>query len=306
MIILTLGGGLGNQMFEYAFARSLQLQMNQSKIVLNTFHVVKYENNKEALHNLQLVNNVEVCNFIKKNVYKYTEKIKRRYLVKKYNYSWNDKDLFYKLSRSGVFYNLNVYTLDRYQQPVSRNIYIYGVYQNPYYWWKYKDIIKQELKVKTEPTKINKQMIEKIKNCNAVCVHVRRGDYVTNPRWDDLNICNEKYYLDAMDCMTKQVSNCRFFVFSNTHEDILWIQQNYNFKQYNVEYIDLNNPDYEELRLMYSCKHFIIANSTFSWWAQFLSDSKEKKVCAPKYWTRGGVDCSKEFYGKDWKIIDLN
>lgn len=303
MIILTLGGGLGNQMFEYAFARALQFQSNQKRILLNTFHVVKYESNREALHNLCLAPEVKVCNIWEKNVYKYLEKIKRRYLVKKKNYTWDDKLLFYNLSVDGIFYNLQVYSYDDYQIPITNNIYVYGVYQNPHYWWQYKEVIKQELKVKTPPSNENRDMISKISQENAICVHIRRGDYVTNPRWKGLNICGEDYYCKAMEYMSNQVKDGIFYIFTNSHSDIKWIQNEYNFEKYNVFYVDLNNPDYEELRLMYNCKHFIIANSTFSWWAQFLSDSNDKIVCAPRYWAQG-MNCQNELYEESWKIID--
>ena len=303
MIILTLGGGLGNQMFEYAFARALQFQSKQNGILLNTFHVVKYESNKEALHNLCLPPEVRVCNRFEKNIYKYLEKIKRRYLVKRKKYQWNDKQLFYNLSIDGIFYNLQVFSYDDYQIPITNNIYIYGVYQNPHYWWEYKEIIKQELKVKTLPSKENSKMLSKISQGNSICVHIRRGDYVTNPRWKGLNICGEDYYCRAMEYINEQVKDSIFYIFSNSHSDIEWIQKEYNLQKYNVVYVDLNNPDYEELRLMYSCKHFIIANSTFSWWAQFLSDSNEKIVCAPRFWAQG-LNCQKELYEDNWKIID--
>lgn len=303
MIILTLGGGLGNQMFEYAFARALQFQSKQNGILLNTFHVVKYESNKEALHNLCLSPEVRVCNRFEKNIYKYLEKIKRRCLVKRKKYQWNDKRLFYNLSIDGIFYNLQVFSYDDYQIPITNNIYIYGVYQNPHYWWEYKEIIKQELKVKTLPSKENREMLSKISLGNSICVHIRRGDYITNPRWKGLNICGEAYYCRAMEYMNEQVKDSTFYIFSNSHSDIEWIRKEYNFSKYNVVYVDLNNPDYEELRLMYSCKHFIIANSTFSWWAQFLSDSDEKIVCAPSFWAQG-LNCQKELYEEDWKIIN--
>lgn len=303
MIVVTLGGGLGNQMFEYAFARQLQMKTGDKKIKLNTFHVVLYENNKEALHNLHLNKSVSVCNRFEKIIYKYAEKIRRRFWVKRNGYTWEDEDLFYKLSKYGLLYYLSVFENMDYCIPKTKIKYIYGVYENPNFWKKYKDIIRTELRVKTSPSEKNLHMLDRIRSVNAVCVHVRRGDYVTNPRWSGLNVCGEKYYVHAMEYMKKQISDCVFFVFSNNHEEIEWIKKNYRFNKFNVEYVDLNNPDYEELRLMYSCKHFIIANSTFSWWAQFLSDSANKIVCAPKYWV-AHMECSLDLYEKDWKIIE--
>lgn len=303
MIVLTLGGGLGNQMFEYAFVRQLQFKTGDKKIKLNTFYVILYENNKEALHNLCLNDSVSVCNKFEKIIYKYGEKIRRRFWVKIKGYDWNDKDLFYKLSPYGIFYYLSVFNKLDYCIPKTKIKYVYGVYENPHFWTEYKEVIRKELKVKTEPSEENKRMIKKINETNAVCVHIRRGDYVTNPRWKGLNICGEQYYVQSMEYMKSMVPDCKFFIFSNNHDEIEWIKKNYQFDTFNVEYVDLGNPDYEELRLMYNCKHFVIANSTFSWWAQFLSENPNKIVCAPKYWAVG-LDCSAELYEKNWKIIE--
>jgi hypothetical protein len=72
-----------------------------------------------------------------------------------------------------------------------------------------------------------------------------------------------------------------------------------------VKYVDLNNPDYEELRLMYSCKHFIISNSTFSWWAQYLGEYDKKIVVAPSKWNnKDNVDDS-GIYMPEWEVLEV-
>jgi hypothetical protein len=95
--------------------------------------------------------------------------------------------------------------------------------------------------------------------------------------------------------------DAKFFVFSNTHDDIEWIKENYKFpEKYDIEYVDLGNSDYEEFELMRNCKNFVISNSTFSWWAAYLSDYEDKCVALPEKWTRkDNCDCS-GFYLEDW------
>ena len=68
----------------------------------------------------------------------------------------------------------------------------------------------------------------------------------------------------------------------------------------------MNNPDYEELRLMYNCKHFVISNSTFSWWAQYLGDSPNKIVVAPSVWTHESHQDATDIFMNNWKLIEID
>lgn len=83
-----------------------------------------------------------------------------------------------------------------------------------------------------------------------------------------------------MDIIASKIPNAKFFVFSN---DVEWLKKNVDFK-HTVAFENGCDPVWEKLRLMYSCKHFVISNSTFSWWAQYLSSNKEKIVVAPDRW----------------------
>mgnify|MGYP000139365863 CR=1 FL=1 len=76
----------------------------------------------------------------------------------------------------------------------------------------------------------------------------------------------------------------------------------------NVHYVDLNNPDYVEMYLMSKCKHFIISNSTFSWWAQYLSTNESKIVIAPSRWgnlSYKGENVQTDIYEDDWILVDV-
>ena len=103
--------------------------------------------------------------------------------------------------------------------------------------------------------------------------------------------------------MKAQKPDAVFYIFTNNHKEVEWIREHYNFDGFTVRYVDLDNPDYEELRLMYSCKDFIISNSTYSWWGQFLSDNPDKIVMAPSVWNRemnaDGI------YMKEWQVIEV-
>ena len=85
--------------------------------------------------------------------------------------------------------------------------------------------------------------------------------------------------------IAERAKNPVFYIFSDNLKEIEWIKENYHF-DFDVQYIELNNPDYEELRLMYQCKHFVIANSTFSWWGSYLAANEDKIIVAPKIWNK--------------------
>jgi len=94
-------------------------------------------------------------------------------------------------------------------------------------------------------------------------------------------VCTLDYYRRAIDVIKKKVESPTFFVFSN---DIEWVRENISIPGYDVFYESGNNPVWETFRLMYSCKHFIISNSTFHWWAQYCSRNTNKVVVCPDKW----------------------
>lgn len=290
MINLILRGGLGNQMFLYAYARLIQYHTKDT-IKINLYELKKDTDGRSyALENLVLTDNLVVSDSslrdtIDKNIYRI-------------------KTMLYRNSpeQHGIYRNNEDENHKPHIAEKCRNKYISGNFQGWRYFSEIDDIVKKELKVKTAPSEANRKMIEEISSCNSVCLHIRRGDYINNPKWSkELNICGEEYYKKAVELIKKKTENPVFFVFSNSSEDLKWIEENYNFDA-DLRYVDLNNPDYEELRLMYMCRHFIISNSTFSWWAQYLSDNDDKIVAAPSRWNNI-LDAS-PLYMDNWEIID--
>ena len=157
-----------------------------------------------------------------------------------------------------------------------------------------KDIIRKELQIKDELEGKNKKVYEEIKKSNSVCVHIRRGDYVGS----FYEVCTKEYYLDAIKLMNKKVKNTHFYIFS---DDISWAKENLGLKD--VTYIDWKNNQYQDLKLMSSCKNFIMSNSSFSYWAQFLSENEEKVVIAPSKWFKNGKKI--DIYEDSWNLIEI-
>lgn len=293
MIILQVRGGLGNQMFQYAFARTLSKESNDEKIYLYIENF-KYDDLREyALNHLYLSSNIKVVN---KSI---LLRIYRKFflLVAKI---WkieedNPKDAL-KLYRMGFFQylrNNEVIPLPKCRIPIK---YFSCVFLNEYYFKGQEELMKRELLVKTTPSEENQKWIKLISNTeNSVCIHIRRGDYVEKKKY---LICTDEYYKKAVKCCQDEINEkVTFFVFS---EDVFYAKS-LQLAEENIYYMDLNNPDYEELRLMYNCKHFIISNSTFSWWAQYLSQGNGI-VISPKYWSKTDTKIS-ELNNRNWILM---
>ncbi|MDE6031079.1 MAG: alpha-1,2-fucosyltransferase, partial [Oscillospiraceae bacterium] len=194
-------------------------------------------------------------------------------------------DEYKRMNAKGYFATYDFYSYIEHGICNKKNKYVYGAFQtNKYFKNVDPETIKQLLTVSVKPSIENQKMLDHISSTNSVCVHIRRGDYINNDFYNYLNICNAQYYSDAIDYMESHLDNPTYFVFSNDESELKWIKENYTFLRPNTIFVNLNNCDYEELRLMYNCRHFIISNSTFSWWASYLGKEKNKIVVAPSIW----------------------
>lgn len=122
-------------------------------------------------------------------------------------------------------------------------------------------------------------MLDEIEKSNSVAMHIRRGDYL---ELSDTygGICTEKYYVNAI----KQFEDmdCKFYIFSNDYE---YAKVHYSGDRFVIVKPFEQFPEANmDLVLMSKCKHNIIANSTFSWWAAWLNSNRSKIVIAPEKW----------------------
>ena len=133
-------------------------------------------------------------------------------------------------------------------------------------------------------------------------MHIRRGDYVSNPTTNKLHgTCSLEYYHNAVDIIAAKVSNPHFFIFSDDHE---WARNNFKI-DYPLTFVAHNNAgkNYEDMRLMSLCKHHIIANSSFSWWGAWLGSNPKKIVCAPRGWFKDKSLNTNDIIPSDWSRI---
>jgi hypothetical protein len=285
MIITKLNGGLGNQIFQYSVARHLAIL-----------------NNTNLFFDIDLLSgeSTQNCRSFELEVFNIAGEVLDR-----------EKHFSEEISRTGngqfvQVHEKEVFHFDESILKLRGNINLEGYWQSEKYFSGIRDTLLLEFIIKEQINKKNKKILDLINKCNSVCFHVRRGDYVTNPHtFSNHGLCSLKYYENATSLIVRNVQNPQFFIFS---DDPAWCKLNLTFVSPS-HVIDINPPNkgYLDLILMTYCKHFIIANSSFSWWGAWLSDNKNKIVIAPKQWFKKENkwnDYTKDLLPNDWIQID--
>ncbi len=272
LVIVKIYGGLGNQMFQYAFGRTISLKYNtQLYLDLSWFN----ELSESTPRKFQLdLFNTEYRIADKKILQQYkplTFKVINTALIR-LNIG--------KLQLSKYFVENNLAfnsSIDR----IKDNCYINGYWQSEKYFINIKEIIKKEFKLKEcYHSHIDSSLLNSIKSSNSISVHIRRSDYTLKNNIDIHGTLPISYYEKSMEIISKNTKNPTYFIFS---DDIDWVKKSIKNNNSNINYIT-NNSNYVDFFLKSQCKHNIIANSTFSWWSAWLNNNENKLVIAPKNW----------------------
>lgn len=297
--LVFVGGGLGNQMFQYACARNKALCEGKELVLLGNMFKVDPDKRTYRLDCLNIPSTVHLAKGIEERWYWFLFRLKKKLLnIFKIDYEHNQ--VGYK---NGLFFVSPTYTFYKFESTNNMIDFMYGLFQSEKYFSNNIDIIKSELRVKKSCGR-NKGLLKTINCCNSVCLHIRLGDYVNNNCYREyLSVCNKQYYLDGIKYIKENVENPVFFVFSNSSKDLEIIRKNYDLPK-DVVYVDAHNNDFEDLELMYHCKHFILSNSSYSWWAQELTFNTNPVVVAPDIWIRG-YEHSIDIYKENWKVIKV-
>lgn len=165
----------------------------------------------------------------------------------------------------------------------SSDAYLYGYWQSEKYFKSIEDIIRSDFQFHPPLDSRNISVQNSMYETQSISLHIRRGDYLTDLKTTKvMAVCSLDYYQRAVDHIRANVWDPVFYIFS---DDIEWARKNFDFCTNSI-YIDHNQDldSYKDMQLMSSCKHHIIANSSFSWWGAWLNASLEKIVIAPKQW----------------------
>ncbi len=274
MVISNIIGGLGNQMFQYAAGRALSLELGQP-LRLDISGFAHY-----GLHHgfeLHRVFNCQAETATEPDVrgilgWQFSSGI-RRILSRPVLEAFRRKEFV-------------VEPHFHYWPEINRapgNCYLAGYWQSEKYFQAHASIIRADFTFRPPLTNRNADLAEQITRVNAVSLHVRRGDYMSNPKTTATHgLCSLDYYLAAIRHIAERVQHPQFFVFS---DDIAWAKNNLKI-DFPHRFVDHNHglEGYNDMRLMGMCKHHIIANSSFSWWGAWLNPSESKIVAAPKKW----------------------
>jgi len=275
LVIVKITDGLGNQLFQYAFARKLSIELGADLLIdrsvyrrfflfrrgtrryqLNRFPIKARASTGPAHRLFQILGRKQSLDLREKNFYHL------------------DTEVLEAIAREGD----------------KRLILVSGYWQSYRYFDEYREIICRELRPHFECT------IGSVSGRDNVAIHVRRGDYHDTI----FRLCSIEYYRAALELVIQTVRAPRFIIFSN---DLEWTRDYFGpaLEDLLGDYQIADNHDDigNFLDMVYGCKHYIIANSTYSWWSAYLCTNPEKIVIAPEEWFEN-PEWNAELYPEGW------
>ena len=270
-VITRITGGIGNQLFCYAFARALSLR-NRCELVIDDTSGFLYDKKFKRTYQLHRFNvhGRRASRFENFTILPRGYRFVVRFCCKYVSYPLH----FSYVQQQSRDYDSNLKNL-----VINKTVYLEGYWQSERYFLDFESIIRKDLAIKPPTDSINEKCYDQITSQNSVAIHLR---FFEKPNENQgSNNAPGSYYSRAIEKMEGLLSNPHYFVFSDDpnaasnllslgHDRVTYISHN-----------DLESTAYADLWLMASCKHFIIANSTFSWWGAWLSENDKKIVIAP-------------------------
>lgn len=294
MFIVSIFGGIGSQMDQFALYLALKKRYPNTSIKIEINNIIKPDHNGfelsrvfginapiASLNDIIKLSDIYPYNAPNYKIYRFLYGIRRKLFGSKK--SWiisKDTSAFYP----------NIFNLDE-----SKSYMFYGNWVNENYT---KDIINEIRNIYKFPPfndEKNIAIAEQIESTNSVSIHVRHGDY----KQFGFPILPLEYYKKSIDIISDKIKDPFFYIFS---DDIDFVNKNFKFlKRYTIINWNKKDNSYKDMQLMSLCKHNIIANSTFSYWGARLNRNNEKIVIAPK---KHVESCKYPIACSDWIIID--
>lgn len=281
MLVVRVLGGVGNQLFQYAFYEFLKLNNEEVYLDISSYKIQKYHYGYE----LDKLFDLDYQDY-QGTQFAHCDR-------NRFGYRAIRKFLGITLSRESDYYENNKAALVR-NRKIPGDVYFDGFWQDVHYVQQVDDL-REKLKFREfDLNEKNRKLVEFICSQTTVSVHVRRGDYLKHQEL--FGCCDESYYAAAIDYIQKEIKPDAFVFFS---DDINWCREKYSSMP-QVRFVDWNTGEesYLDMYLMSLCSHNIIANSTFSWWGAYLNKNRHKRVVLPAKWSNNMDE--NHFACEDW------
>lgn len=296
-----LRGYMGNQLFIYAAARQIQEKQMGGAAACKLVIDAERSAPVNCLSNLRLIDGVS----FERTPWPAKQKIVRHFLYSRHF----DQEHHYQQPEAIVGVTLRnrkalqraglILTEDCYlpvEERLPPKVFLDGYFQSERFFPDIRDLLLQELQPKEPPLPKNQEMLSLLRSTESVCLTVRMN-FLHGIDGQMYRVCTLQYFRRAIEMMKWLHPNCRFFLFADDVEAAkaqLPLPEDTVCEQG-------NDPDYEKLRVMANSKHFIISNSSFSWWVQYLGTAPNKTVIAPNHWYTTPIPC--EIYQKNWILL---
>lgn len=292
MVVVKLLGGLGNQMFQYSTGRAVAHRA-RTELLLDVSGFAHYDLRRYELDEWAIRARVAS-----------PEELAHAGVAAR-SPTWLSRISTALLPTPSVNrFKETSFGYDAGILKVAPPAYLEGYWQSDRYFSDVAELLRREFVLKQAFDASNQDISARIleAGARAVSLHVRRGDYVSNPQTTRYHgVCPLAYYVTAVNYISERVSNPHFFVFS---DDLEWARENLNL-DYAMTLVDVNGSDRSawDMALMMACRHHVIANSSFSWWGAWLNPNADKIVVAPKRWFAGASHDTSDLIPASWVRI---
>jgi hypothetical protein len=286
-VVVGLSGGLGNQMFQYAAGRALSLRLG-CDLTLDLSWFEGRNDRHYALAPFAISGRARSgAQWLPPALRQYATRASRR---------WGNRRMGAPVFREPHFHFAPSFNA------IDEAVFLEGFWQSARYFEQFRAVLLKDFQLKGAVPDSCIGLLQDIVGSESICVHVRRGDYVSNLVAAKAHgLCSIKYYRQAVEALTHDLKEAHCFIFS---DDPTWVRQHLHFDCRSTV-VDVNDAQgaHWDLFLMAACQHFVIANSSLSWWGAWLGGASNKKVIAPARWFLSSNKNTEDLIPSEWQRL---
>jgi hypothetical protein len=289
MYIVNLKGGMGNQMFQYALGRSLSILYNSHFKLDLTFLLDRSSYNTHVFRDYDLdIFKLQADIATQEESFKLIRS-QQNFLQKTFPRYFRGRENKY----TEKYFHFDAEVLRQ-----TRDCYFDGYWQSQLYFRHCEDLIRKDFVFRNELPDKHRSLQQKINVANSICINIRRTDFLNTSFH---GVCNKDYFERGIRNIIEraELNEISIYVFA---DDLDWCRENLNFKYptYFIDHDFAGDKFQYYLQLMTSFRYYVIPNSTFAWWAAFLSAENGKKIVAPANWFADNAINTNDLIPSDW------